>query len=90
MPEFPTYIEEEEEEEEEYWPRSIRYEVIEFLLRKYGALQARDIARVLGCRMPLVQNVLRQLERHGKVTRAKVGKSYVYSSKEEHHGFMYY
>jgi len=84
------YVEEEEEEEAEYWPLSIRYEVIEFILRKYGALQAKDIARILGCKMYLVQNVLKQLEHHGKVKRARIGKSYVYSPREEHHGFMYY
>jgi len=83
-----VYLEEEEEEEE--WPLNIRYELIEYLLRRYGALQARDIARILGCRMYLVQQVLRQLEHSGRVKRAKIGRSYVYSPKEEFHGFMYY
>ncbi len=82
------YLEEEEEEEE--WPLNIRYELIEYLLRRYGALQARDIARILGCKMYLVQQVLRQLEHSGRVKRAKIGRSYVYSPKEEFHGFMYY
>lgn len=86
----PGYVEEEEEEEEEYWPLSIRYEVIEYLLRRYGALQARDIARILGCKMHIVQSVLRQLEHHGRAKRAKIGKNYVWSPKEEFHGFMYY
>lgn len=88
MIELPVYLEEEEEEEE--WPLNIRYELIEYLLRRYGALQARDIARILGCRMYLVQQVLRQLEHSGRVKRAKIGRSYVYSPKEEFHGFMYY
>ena len=85
----PEYIEE-EEEEEDFWPLSIRYELIEYLLRRYGALQARDIARILGCKMHVVQQVLRQLERSGKVNRAKIGRNFVYSPKEESHGFMYY
>jgi len=40
--------------------------------------------------MYVVQQVLRQLERSGKVSRAKIGRNFVYSPKEESHGFMYY
>lgn len=91
----PEYIEEEEEEEEEpeeeYWPLTVRAEVIEYILRRYGCLKARDIACILGCRPSDVQHTLRHLERSGRVKKAKLGKSYVWSSMEEFHSnLMYY
>jgi DNA-binding MarR family transcriptional regulator len=88
------YIEEEEEEEEfeeEYWPLTIRAEVIEYILRRCGCLKARDIARILGCKPSDVQQTLKQLERSGRVKKAKLGRSYVWSSMEEFHSnLMYY
>lgn len=94
MREMPEYIQEEEEEgeeEEEYWPLNIRSEVIEYILRRYGCLQARDIAHILGCRTEDVRQTLRQLERSGRVRRAKLGRNYVWSPVEEPHlNLMYY
>jgi len=83
--------EEEEEEEEEFWPLTVRYEVIEYILRRYGCLRARDIARILGCGLRDVNRTLRQLERSGRVRRAKLGGAQVWSSAEEPHLVpMYY
>jgi len=91
MREPPQYMEEEEEEEEEYWPLNIRFELIEYILRRYGSLQAKDIAQILGCRTEEVRRILRELERSGRVRRAKLGKNYVWTPVEEPHlNFMYY
>jgi predicted ArsR family transcriptional regulator len=89
---LPDYIdEEEEEEEEEFWPITIRAELIEYVLRRYGSLKARDLARILGCKLTDVRQVLRQLERSGRVKKAKLGRNYIWESAEERHsGFMYY
>jgi len=83
--------EEEEEPEEEYWPLAIRREVIEYILRRYGCLKARDIARIFGCGSGDIQRTLKQLERSGRIKKAKLGRSYVWSSMEEFHSdLMYY
>jgi predicted ArsR family transcriptional regulator len=89
---LPDYIdEEEEEEEEEFWPITIRAELIEYILRRYGSLKARDLSRILGCKLQDVRQVLRQLERSGRVKKAKLGRNYIWASTEElHSGFMYY
>jgi chromosome segregation and condensation protein ScpB len=92
MDELPDYIdEEEEEEEEEFWPITIRAELIEYVLRRYGSLKVRDLSRILGCKLQDVRQVLRQLERSGRVKKAKLGRNYIWASTEEFHsGFMYY
>lgn len=90
MEEFPEYEEEEEEEVEDFSPEAARYELIEYLLRRYGSLQAKDIARVLSCRVGVVQQSLRELERFGRVKRTKLGRSYIwYPAVETSTGFMY-
>jgi len=80
MDEFPEYDEEEEEEEvvERFSTERARYEVIEFLLRRYGGLKAQDIARTLGCRVTVVRQTLRQLESAGRVKRAKLGRTNIW------------
>jgi predicted ArsR family transcriptional regulator len=92
MEELPDCIdEEEEEEEEEFWPVTIRAELIEYVLRRYGSLKVRDLSRILGCKLKDVRQVLRQLERSGRVKKAKLGRNYIWASTEEFHcGFMYY
>ena len=93
MEEFPGYIEEEEaadEGMEGFSPRSVRQELIEYLLRRYGSLQARDIARALGCQVKVVRQSLRQLEHFGRVKRTRLGRSYVWHPvKEQMTNFMY-
>lgn len=81
MEEFPEFIEEEEEEED--WPRMVRLEIIEYILRRYGVLRTPDIARILNWKVRDVNHVLRQLENSGRVKRTKLGRNYVWSSVEE-------
>lgn len=92
MQELPEYIEEvEDEEEQEFWPMSIRGEVIEYILRRYGSLKARDIAHILGCKIQDVRQILRQLERSGRVRKAKLGRNCKWASVEDlHSNLMYY
>ncbi len=91
MRELPMYIEEEDEEEEENWETNLRYEVIEFILRRHSLLSARDIARVLGWKLGEVNRVLRDLENAGRVRRTKLGKTHVWTHIEEHQrNLMYY
>ena len=79
-----AYEEEEEEEEEgEFSLLAIRYEVIEYILRRYGCMHAKEIARILGCGIRDVNRTLRALERSGRVRRAKLGGTQVWSSVEE-------
>lgn len=90
MEEFPEYEEEEEEEIEEFSPEVARHELIEYLLRRYGSLQAKDIARVLSCRVRVVQQSLKELESFGRVRRTKLGRSYIWHpAVEASTGFMY-
>jgi len=85
------YIDEEEDEEQEFWPMSIRGEIIEYILRRYGSLKARDIARILGCKIQDVSQLLRQLERSGRVRKAKLGRNYMWTPAEDmHSNLMYY
>jgi len=92
MEEMPGYMdEEEEEEEEEFWPMTIRGEVVEYILRRYGSLKARDIAHIMGCKLQDVHQVLRQLERSGRVRKAKLGRNCIWAPVEDlHSGLMYY
>jgi DNA-binding MarR family transcriptional regulator len=92
MEELPDYIDEEEEEEqEEFWPVTIRAELIEYILRRYGSLKVRDLSRILGCKLQDVRQILRQLERSGRVKKAKLGRNYIWASTDEFHcGLMYY
>lgn len=83
MRELPEFIEEEEEEED--WPASVRLEIIEFILRRYGMLRAPDIARILDWKVNEVNRVLTKLERFGRVKRTKLGKKHVWSFVGESH-----
>ncbi|MDI6883969.1 MAG: hypothetical protein QMD00_02345 [Hadesarchaea archaeon] len=92
MEEIPAYLEEEEEEEEEEeWALKIRHEVIEFILRRYGLLSAKDIAHALGWKVWEVNRALRHLETSGRVRRTKLGRTHVWTHMEEHQlNTMYY
>ncbi len=92
MEEPPTYLEEEEEEEEEEeWALKIKHEVIEFILRRYSLLSARDIAHALGWKVWEVNRALRYLETSGRVKRTKLGKTNVWTHIDEYRpNLMYY
>ena len=91
MQEIPEYVEEVEEEEQEFLPMSIRGEVIEYILRRYGSLKARDIAHILGCKLQDVRQILKQLERSGRVRKAKLGRNCTWVPVEDlHSNLMYY
>ena len=83
MQEFPEFIE--EEEEEESWPTTIRLEIIEYILRRHGALRAPDLANILDWKVREINRVLRQLENSGRAKRMKLGKNYVWYPVEEPH-----
>jgi DNA-binding MarR family transcriptional regulator len=85
MREFPMYLEEEEEIENEMeWLERAKYEVVEFILRRYGILRARDIAKILGWKTGEVNQVLRDLESWGRIRRTKLGRTLAWAHLEEH------
>lgn len=88
--EFPETLEEEEEEEEEDWITVARLEVLEYLLRRYGNLRARDLAEILGCKPATIQPLLKRLEGCGRAKCLKVGKSSVWALNEHLSGTIYY
>jgi predicted ArsR family transcriptional regulator len=90
MRKMPEYIDE-GEGEREFLPMSIRGEIVEYILRRYGSLKARDIAHILGCKIQDVRQILRQLERSGRVRKAKLGRNCMWAPVEDlHHDLMYY
>jgi DNA-binding MarR family transcriptional regulator len=85
MREFPMYLEEDEEIiEEEDWFEKAKYEIVEFILRRYGVLRARDIARILNWKTREVNSVLRNLESWGRIRRTRLGKTLAWAHMEEH------
>ena len=91
MEEFPGLVEEEEEEwEEEDWQLEARLEVVEYLLRRFGNLRARDIAKILGCKVEEIRPLLKRLERSGRVERLKLGKNFVWTPIERPPELIYY
>ncbi|MEW6222645.1 MAG: hypothetical protein AB1476_04975 [Candidatus Hadarchaeota archaeon] len=85
------YLEEDEEEEGEDWTESVRFEVVDFILRRYGTLRAQDIAKILGWRVRDVNGALQNLEKWGKVKRLKLGKTMAWTALEERgQSSMYY
>lgn len=93
MEEFPKIAEEEEEEleeEEEEWHLKARLEVVEYLIRRFGNLRARDIAGILGCGDREVRPLLKRLERSGRVERLKLGRDFVWTPTEHRPELMYY
>ncbi len=92
MVNMPTYIEDVDDDDDmgDFSPQKVRQELIEYLLRRYGSLQARDIARALGCQVKVVRQSLRQLEQFGKVKKTRLGKNYVWHPiQEKTTSFMY-
>lgn len=80
MQEFSEFI-----DEEENWPETIRLEIIEYILRRHGALRAPDLAHILDWKVREINRVLRQLENSGRAKRMKLGKNDVWSPVEEPH-----
>ncbi|MEM1689236.1 MAG: hypothetical protein QXX33_04775 [Candidatus Hadarchaeales archaeon] len=87
-----AYIDEEEEyEEDEDWMERARYEIVEFLLRRYGLLRSSDIAKILNWKVREVNSVLKDLESCGRVRKTKIGKSQMWCPIEDIiHNPMYY
>lgn len=88
--EFPEMLEEEEEEEEEDWITAARLEILEYLLRRYGNLRAKDLAEILGCKPATIQPLLKRLEGWGRVKCLKVGRSSVWTLNERFPDTIYY
>jgi len=92
MVDMPVYADDDYDDDDmgDFSPQKVRQELIEYLLRRYGSLQARDIARALGCQVKVVRQSLRQLEQFGKVEKTRLGKNYVWHPiKEKTTNFMY-
>lgn len=78
-------------EEESFSPKKVRKEMIMFLLRKYGNLQTKEIAKVLGYKPRTIRRTLKKLEDSGKVEADKLGRSYIWSPiKDKKEGLMYF
>ena len=89
--EIRPFEEEEEELEEEDWLEQARYEIVEFILRRYGMLRSRDIARILNWKVREVNHVLKLLESWGRVRRTRLGKTLAWCHTEEFlQNHMYY
>jgi len=89
--EFPPYLEEEEFEDEGEWLEKARYEIVEYILRRYGVLRSRDIARILNWKVREVTGVLKALESWGRVKRTRLGRTQAWCPMEEHfQNLMYY
>jgi Mn-dependent DtxR family transcriptional regulator len=85
MREFPPYLEEEEDiVDEEEWLERAKYEIVEFILRRYGVLRAGDIAKILNWKTKEVNSVLRNLESWGRIRRTKLGRTLAWAHLEEH------
>jgi Mn-dependent DtxR family transcriptional regulator len=85
------YLEEEEEEEEEDWTETVRLEVVEFILRRYGTLRAQDLAKLLNWKVKDVNQALHNLEHFGKVKRLKLGKTLAWAPMEDRYqALMHY
>jgi len=89
--EFPHYLEEEDLDDEGEWLEKARYEIVEFILRRYGVLRSRDIARILNWKVREVTGVLKTLESFGRVKRTRLGKTQAWCPMEERfQNLMYY
>ncbi len=67
----------------EEWLERARHEIVEFILRRYGVMRSRDIARVLNWRVREVNQVLKTLESWGKVKRTRIGRVQAWCPIEE-------
>ena len=91
FPGFVQFVQEEEEEwEEEDWQLEARLEIVEYLLRRFGNLRAKDIAKILGCKVKEVRPLLKRLERSGRVECLKLGKNFVWAPIEQLPELIYY
>lgn len=84
-------IENDDENEESFSPKAARRELILYLLRRYGSLQTKEIAQVMGYTPRTIRRALKELEKIGEVEGEKIGRSYVWSPREESKGkWMYF
>jgi len=93
MREAPIYFEEDEDdsENEEEFTQEIKRSVVEFVVRRFGLFNSADIARVLNWKVRDVNQVLKYLECSGRVKRAKLGRTSIWTPVEERHiSPMYY
>lgn len=91
MMRFPPILPPEEDEEEEIdWVEEARIEIVEYLLRRYGNLAARDIAKVLGWKTGEVNEILAVLEHQGRVEKVKLGRKQIWVYRERSQSLMYY
>ncbi len=90
--ELPMYLDEDEEVEDEMeFLEKARYEIIEYILRKYGILSSKDIAKIMNWKTKEVNLVLKDLESWGRIKRTKMGRIMAWAHIEEHiHNPMFY
>ncbi len=79
------------EREESLSPKKIRKELILYLLRKYGNLQTKEVAKIFGLKSQTIRRSLKKLEESGRVKSDKLGNSYIWSADEgEKESLLYF
>lgn len=76
-------LDDEELAERAFSLKEIRQDLIMYLLRNYGSLKTKEIAKVLGLSPRTVRRSLKQLEELGEVESTRVGRSYVWTPAEK-------
>ncbi|KXB05707.1 hypothetical protein AKJ49_00295 [candidate division MSBL1 archaeon SCGC-AAA382A03] len=80
-----------EENEKDFSPKKVRKELILYLLREYGNLKTKEIAKVLGYEPRTIRRSLKKLRESGKVEADKLGKGYIWShAKGSERKLMYF
>ncbi|MBS3815448.1 MAG: winged helix-turn-helix transcriptional regulator [Hadesarchaea archaeon] len=77
--------EDEDEGEDKDGPsiKEIRRDLIVYLIKNYGRLKTKDVARVLGLSTRAVRRNLKELEEMGEIESIQIGRSYIWASTEE-------
>lgn len=89
--EFPFILEEDEDMDDEEWLEHAKYEIVEFILRRFGVMSSRDISKILGWKTTEVNSVLKNLETWGRIRRTKLGRNLAWAHMEDHiHNPMFY
>ncbi|KXB06270.1 hypothetical protein AKJ53_00850 [candidate division MSBL1 archaeon SCGC-AAA382F02] len=70
-------------EEKSLSPKEVRQELILYLLQKYGSLQTKDIAKVLGHKPRTIRRTLKKLKESGEVESEKLGRKYIWAPSED-------
>lgn len=64
---------------------------MEYVIKRFGMLSAKDIARILNWKMKDVNFVLKQLESFGRVRKTKLGRTFAWTHIDASlHNPMYY